>query len=166
MQRVDSLEKTLMLGKDLKTGGEGDDRGWDGWMASPTQWTWVWASSGDGKGQGSLECCKPWGRKESDTTEWLNNNNNKNKLRTCLVVQELGIHLLVQGTWVWSLDPENFTCGRATKPVGHSSWSPLALEPALCNKKSHHNEKPVRHNQRKPSRSNKDPAQPKIKNKI
>ena len=29
----------------LKTGGEGDDRGWDGWMASPTQWTWVWADS-------------------------------------------------------------------------------------------------------------------------
>ena len=29
----------------LKT-GEGDDRGWDGWMASLTQWTWVWASSG------------------------------------------------------------------------------------------------------------------------
>ena len=30
----------------LKEGGEGHDRGWDGWMASPTQWTWVWASSG------------------------------------------------------------------------------------------------------------------------
>ena len=29
----------------LKAGGEGDDRGWDGWMASPTQWTWIWASS-------------------------------------------------------------------------------------------------------------------------
>ena len=28
----------------LKT-GEGDDRGWDGWMASPTPWTWVWVSS-------------------------------------------------------------------------------------------------------------------------
>ena len=27
-------------------GGEGEDKGWDGWMASPTQWTWVWASSG------------------------------------------------------------------------------------------------------------------------
>ena len=27
----------------LKAGGEGDDRGWDGWMASPTGWTWVWA---------------------------------------------------------------------------------------------------------------------------
>ena len=29
----------------LKAGGDGDDRGWDGWIASPTQWTWVWASS-------------------------------------------------------------------------------------------------------------------------
>ena len=30
----------------LKAGGEGDDRGWDGWMASPIQWTWVWVNSG------------------------------------------------------------------------------------------------------------------------
>ena len=30
----------------LKVGGGGDDRGWDGWMASPTQWTWVWTSYG------------------------------------------------------------------------------------------------------------------------
>ena len=29
----------------LRAGGEGDDRGWDGWMASPTQWTWVWVNS-------------------------------------------------------------------------------------------------------------------------
>ena len=42
MWRADSLEKTLMLGK---AGGEGDDRGQDGWMASLIQWTWVWASS-------------------------------------------------------------------------------------------------------------------------
>ena len=42
MQRTNSLEKTLMLGR-LKA--EGDDRGWDGWMASLTQWTWVWANS-------------------------------------------------------------------------------------------------------------------------
>ena len=43
--RVDSLEKTLMLGG-IGAGGEGDDRGWDGWMASPTPWTWVWVDSG------------------------------------------------------------------------------------------------------------------------
>ena len=30
----------------LKAGGEGGNRGWDGWMASLTQWTWVWANSG------------------------------------------------------------------------------------------------------------------------
>ena len=29
----------------LKAAGEGDDREWDGWMASPTQWTWIWVSS-------------------------------------------------------------------------------------------------------------------------
>ena len=29
----------------LKAGGEGDARGWDGWMASPTRWTWVWVNS-------------------------------------------------------------------------------------------------------------------------
>ena len=30
----------------LKVGGKGDDRGWDGWIASPTRWTWVWVNSG------------------------------------------------------------------------------------------------------------------------
>ena len=55
----------------LKVGGEGDDRGWNGWMVSLTWWTWVWASSEVGDGQGSLACCSPWGCKKSDTTEWL-----------------------------------------------------------------------------------------------
>ena len=45
MRRTDSLEKTLMLGK-IEGRGEGDDRGWDGWMASPTWWTWLWVDSG------------------------------------------------------------------------------------------------------------------------
>ena len=45
MPRADSFEKTLMLGK-VEGGGEGDDRRWDGWMASLTQWTWVWVNSG------------------------------------------------------------------------------------------------------------------------
>ena len=45
MQRSDSFERSWCWER-LKTGGEGDNRGWDGWMASPIQWTWVWASSG------------------------------------------------------------------------------------------------------------------------
>ena len=36
-------------------------------------------AQGDGEGQGSLACCSSWGRKESDMTEQLNNNNKKNK---------------------------------------------------------------------------------------
>ena len=45
MLRVDSLETTLMLGE---IGGRRrrDDRGWDGFMASPTRWMWVWVTSG------------------------------------------------------------------------------------------------------------------------
>ena len=56
----------------LKSGREGDDRGWDGWMASLTRWTWIEATPGAGDGQGRLVCCSPWGRKESDMTKQLN----------------------------------------------------------------------------------------------
>ena len=44
MGRSDSLEKTLMLGK-IEGGRRGGNRRWDGWMASPPQWTWIWLSS-------------------------------------------------------------------------------------------------------------------------
>ena len=46
MRRTDSLEKTLMLGKIEGGRRRRQNRGWDGWMASPTQWTWVWVNSG------------------------------------------------------------------------------------------------------------------------
>ena len=45
IRRGDSFEKTLKLER-LRAGGEGDNRGWDGWMASLTQRTWVWVDSG------------------------------------------------------------------------------------------------------------------------
>ena len=38
--------KRLWYWEGLRAGGEGDDRGWDGWLASLTQWTWVWVNSG------------------------------------------------------------------------------------------------------------------------
>ena len=37
--------KRLWCWEGLGAGGEGDDRGWDGWMASRTRWTWVWVNS-------------------------------------------------------------------------------------------------------------------------
>ena len=52
-------------GKDWRREEKGKT-GWDGWMASRTQWTWV------GNGQGGLVCFSPWGLKESDTTKRMN----------------------------------------------------------------------------------------------
>ena len=56
----------------LGAGGGGDDRGWDGWMASTTRWTWIWVNSGRWWWTGRPVCCDSWGHKELDTTERLN----------------------------------------------------------------------------------------------
>ena len=56
----------------LKVGGEGDDRGWGGWMASLTQWTWVWVNSGSWWWTGRPGVLQSMGSQKSDTTEWLN----------------------------------------------------------------------------------------------
>ena len=78
MQRTDSLERPWCWER-LKAGREGDNRGWDGWMASPTYGHEFEQAPGVGNGQGSLACCSPWGRKESDTTEWLNKSERLNQ---------------------------------------------------------------------------------------
>ena len=56
----------------MRAGGEGDDRGWDGWMASLTQGHEFEQAPGVGDGQGSLVCCDSWGCKDLDTIEQLN----------------------------------------------------------------------------------------------
>ena len=73
--------KRLWCWERLMAEGEGGHRGWDGWMASLTQWTWMWANSRSSEGLGSLVCCSPWGRTESDTTEWLNSSSAKHSRR-------------------------------------------------------------------------------------
>ena len=45
MRRAETHLKRPWCWERLRAGGEGDDRGWDGWMASPTRWTWVWVNS-------------------------------------------------------------------------------------------------------------------------
>ena len=56
----------------LKAGGEGDDRGWDGWMASPAWRIWVWVSSGSLWWTGKPGVFQSMGHKELDMTEQLN----------------------------------------------------------------------------------------------
>ena len=71
MQRTDSFEKTLMLGK--MEGGRRRGRQRMRWLDGITSrgHESVW-TLGVGDGQGGLACCDSWGHKESDTTEWLN----------------------------------------------------------------------------------------------
>ena len=69
MQRVDSLEKSLMLGKieGRRRGWQDEMVGWHHWLdGCESEWT-----PGVSDGQGGLACCDLWGRKESDTTEQL-----------------------------------------------------------------------------------------------
>ena len=67
MQRADSLEKTLMLGK---TEGKGEEGSEDETVRWHHQLNGCESEQtpGDSEGQGSLVCCSPWGCKELDTT--------------------------------------------------------------------------------------------------
>ena len=71
MRKASSLEKTLILGKTeggRRRGRQDKMVGWHHWLNGHESEQTL----GDGEGQGSLVCCRPWSRRESDTTEWLN----------------------------------------------------------------------------------------------
>ena len=57
----------------MRAGGEGEDSGQDGWIASLIKGHEFEEALGDGEGQESLACCNPWDCKELDTTQLLNN---------------------------------------------------------------------------------------------
>ena len=83
---------------------------------------------------------------------WLNQEGNMTQeipSQTSLVAQWIRILLPTQGTQVQSLVWEDSTCQGATKPLHHKYWAhvqqplkPARLEPVLCRKRSHHDEKP------------------------
>ena len=66
----------------LKAEGEGNDRGWDGWMASPTLWTWVWVNSGSWWWTGRLGMLQSMAS-QLVTTKWLNWTELKCKVQRC-----------------------------------------------------------------------------------
>ena len=72
IQRVDSLEKTLMLRKTASRRRRGQQR--IRWLDGITNSVDTSEDSGDSEGQGSLVCSSPWGHRELDMTELLNSN--------------------------------------------------------------------------------------------
>ena len=100
IQRVDSLEKTQLGG----VGGRRrrDDRGWDGWMASLTQWTWVWVNSGSWWWTGRPDVLWFMGSQRVGH-DWVTELN-WTELNVAKLVKNLPA---VQETWVWSLEWED-----------------------------------------------------------
>ena len=103
---VKSLEKTLMLGKiesRRRRGWQDEMAGWHHWLNGHE----FEQAPEDGEGQGSLACCSPWGRKESDKTERLDNNNEQQppiyqNLFICFIGRKAKIFLSNPRSWRWS----------------------------------------------------------------
>ena len=93
MQRTDSLEKTLMLGK-IEGRWRRGDRIWNGWKASQTEWTWVWVNSGSWQwtgrpgvlqSMGSQRIGHDWATELNWTeVKWEKNNNKNQQMRHSL----------------------------------------------------------------------------------
>ena len=86
MVRTDTLEKALMLGKIEGRRRRGRQR--IRWLGDITDGHEFEQAPRDGEGQGNPACCSPWGRKELDTTEWLNWRVREDSIK-CLVATEL-----------------------------------------------------------------------------
>ena len=100
--RTDSSEKSLMLGK-LKAGGEGDDRVWNGWMTSLTQWTWVWTSSGSWWWTGKPSVLKSMGSQTVGTEllnwielNWILRTDNGSTIQYVLFIQMFSQSMLMR----------------------------------------------------------------------
>ena len=61
----------------LRAGEEGDNRGWDGWMASLTQWTWVWIDSGSWWWTGRPGMLQFMGSQSRTRLKWLSSSSSK-----------------------------------------------------------------------------------------
>ena len=127
MQRANSLERPWCCER-LKAGGEGDDRGPDGWMASLTQWRWAWASCRRWWRTGKPGVLQPMGSQR--VTEWLNSNNNDTKFPWSQFNLELFRQSNIEDpttlwTWVHLTGLlEGFPCGSDNKESARNAGDP------------------------------------------
>ena len=125
--------KSWLIGKDperLKAGGEGDNRGWDGWMVSLTQWTWVWVSSGSWWWTGKPGVLQSVG---SQTVEhdWVTELN----WTTHLKIYPLGYVCVpgYAGHWKESVEKDPFCASRSSREKqGHRQHPQDACPAAGC----------------------------------
>ena len=98
MRRADSLEKTWCWER-LKAGGEGEDSGWDGWMASPTRWTWVWVNSRSWWWTGKPGVLQSMRSQKSQTrlSNWTDGMN------VCIPLKFICLSSYPQSLWRWAL---------------------------------------------------------------
>ena len=105
MWRTNSFERPWCWER-LKVGGEGDNRRWDGWMASPTQWTWVWVNSGSWWWTGRPGVLQSMGSQRVGH-DWVTELNWTEWSHASLVAQMVKNQSAMQETWVWSLGWED-----------------------------------------------------------
>ena len=125
----------------LRAGGQGDDRGWGGWMASLTQWTWVWVDSGSWWWTGrpgvlwlmGLQGVNTWWTQLSDWTElyWYDN---------CIMKKAEPLGQLLQmsnQSILKEISPEYLCAGLMLKfqSFGHLMWRDESLEKTMSLRK-------------------------------
>ena len=93
--------KRLWCWERLKAGGEGDDRGWDGWLALLTQWTWVWASSGSWRWTGKPCMLQSMGsqRVRHNWTDWYSKQNKEDIFMAITVLVSVTSVVVVTGVY-------------------------------------------------------------------
>ena len=116
----------------LKAGGEGDERGWDYWMASPTQWTWVWASLGSWWWTGKPGVLQSMGCKELDSTEWLiwtelNRTSSSEIMNPTLFTESYRFQLYIHSYFIEPCFPAN-ACKLASLSPGAELWWTVVLD--------------------------------------
>ena len=109
MRSADSFEKTVMLGK-IRGRRRGDDRGWDGWMASPIRWKWVWVDSGSWWWTGR-PCLLQFMWSQRVRHDWVTELN-----WTDVCIKRSHIHHFIVMPYVW-----RHTCFRFPAGTSHST---------------------------------------------
>ena len=116
----------------LGAGGEGDDRGWDGWMASPTRWTWVWVNSRRWWWTGRPGVLRFMGSQRAghDWVNWTELNWRVQPQRACLYSSILLGYSFSK--YPWGL---NFHWPQVSAQMSHYQWvffQPLCKIPSHC----------------------------------